>query len=385
MTEHNLREIFDFFETESEYQRHRFVKVGHINETFLVEAAQTNLPRWFIFQRINHFVFRDPERLMANFDKITRHLRSKLEKSPGSDPERETLNLVRTRSGRCCHVTPEGNYWRAYRFVGDCYIVNVAEKPEQAREAGRAFGRFQKYLADLPAASLYETIPYFHHTPRRFARFREVLEKDACRRAGEAREAIDFVLAREAMTSVVTDALEAGRLPLRITHNDTKINNVLFDNATGKGLCVIDLDTTMPGSALYDFGDMVRTTTSFAAEDERDLSKVMLEMGMFKALAEGYLEEAIEFLTPEEIRLLVFSGRLITFTIGLRFLTDHLEGDIYFRIHRPSQNLDRARAQFALVRSMEEQEKEMDKVVQSLVRKLKRPRASRPGPKKRSR
>ncbi len=229
----------------------------------------------------------NPELLMANFEKITHHLRDKLQKTPGSDPERETLNLVRSEAGRCCYVTPDGNYWRAYRFVGDCYIVNVAERPAQAREAGRAFGRFQKYLADLPAVSLHETIPYFHHTPRRLAKFKEVLKRDARKRAGRARDAIAFVLERESITSVVTDALESGRLPLRITHNDTKINNVLFDNTTGQGLCVIDLDTTMPGSALYDFGDMVRTTTSFAAEDERDLAKVKLEMGMFKALARG--------------------------------------------------------------------------------------------------
>ena len=385
MSEHNLREIFENFETESQYRRHRFVKVGHINETFLVEAARGDLPQWFIFQRINHFVFHDPERLMANFEKITRHLRGKLERTPGSDPERETLNLVRSKSGRCCHVTADGHYWRAYRFVGDCYFVNVAERPEQAQEAGRAFGRFQKYLADLPAASLYETIPYFHHTPRRFARFKEVLKENPKKRAAEARDAIAFALEREIMTAVVTDALETGRLPLRITHNDTKINNVLFDNVTGRGLCVIDLDTTMPGSTLYDFGDMVRTTTSFAAEDERDLAKVKLEMGMFRALARGYLEEAIDFLTPEEIGLLVFSGRLITFTIGLRFLTDFLEGDVYFRIHRAGQNLDRARAQFALIKSMEEQEKEMDKAVRDLVRKLKRPAAAPRSPKKPSR
>jgi hypothetical protein len=373
MAEHDLRKVFESFETDSHYLRHRFVKVGHINETYLVEAASGKLPRWFIFQRINHFVFRDPERLMANFEKITRHIRGKLEEDGGRDPDRETLNLVHAKSGRCFHVTEEGYYWRAYRFVGDCYILNVAEGPEQACEAGRAFGRFQKLLADLPAASLHETIPYFHHTPRRFARFQEVLAEDAHGRTGEARDAIAFALERETMTSVITNALESGRLPLRITHNDTKINNVLFDNTTGKGLCVIDLDTTMPGSALYDFGDMVRTTTSFAAEDERDLAKVRLEIGMFRALARGYLGEAIDFLTPEEIDLLVFSGRLITFTIGLRFLTDFLEGDVYFRVHRDGQNLDRARAQFALVRSMEEQAKEMERVVRRLVRTLRQP------------
>jgi Ser/Thr protein kinase RdoA (MazF antagonist) len=303
---------------------------------------------------------------MDNFERITRHLRARLERMPGRNPDRETLNLLYARSGKCCYVSPEGEYWRAYRFVGDAHIINVATRPEEAFEAGLAFGRFQKLLSDLSPSSLNETIPFFHHTPRRFARFEEVLAVDARSRAREARDAVAFALEHEPIVAVITDALASGRIPLRITHNDTKINNVLFDNRTGKAVCVIDLDTTMPGSSLYDFGDMVRTTTSFAAEDERDLSKIHLEPEMFRALAEGYLLEAGDFLTPAELELLVFSGRLITFTIGLRFLTDFLEGDVYFRVHRPGQNLDRARAQFALVRSMEEQEKALEECLQSL-------------------
>ncbi len=375
MTQHDLRAIFSQFKIDGKYASHRFVKVGHINETYLVEASGLRGPEHYIFQRINHYVFRNPERLMANFEKITRHLRSKLEKIPGRNPDRETLNLVDCLSGKCFYLSPEGNFWRAYRFVGDVYILNIAENPEQAYEAGRAFGSFQTLLADLPASSLSETIPYFHHTPRRFQKFKEALKKDAHGRAVDAKDAIAFALEREGIISRVTDALENGGLPLRITHNDTKINNVLFDNKTNKAVCVIDLDTTMPGSVLYDFGDMVRTTTSFAAEDERDLGKVKLEMDMFRALAEGYIEEASDFLTPEEFDLLVFSGRLITFTIGLRFLTDYLEGDVYFRTHRLGQNLDRARAQFALVKSIEDQEQEMEACVQSLRKKAKRPTA----------
>ncbi len=376
MNQHDLKEVFANFEIEGEYVRHHFVKVGHINETYLLESSRGGTPERFIFQRINHFVFRNPELLMANFERITRHLRSRLEKIPGRDPDRETLNLANSRAGRSFYRSPEGNYWRAYRFVGDTHIINIARQPEQAFEAGRAFGCFQKLLADLSAASLHETIPFFHHTPRRFARFREVLEKDPHVRAEDARDAVEFALDRKAMTGIVTDALESGALPLRITHNDTKINNILFDDGTGKAICIIDLDTTMPGSALYDFGDMVRTTTSFAAEDEPDLSKVKIEMEMFRALANGYIEEAAGFLTEKELDLLVFSGRLITFTIGLRFLTDHLEGDVYFRIHRPGQNLDRARAQFALVRSMEEHAEKMEKVISELLLK-KRPASGR--------
>jgi hypothetical protein len=366
LTEHDLKQVFSQFAVQGDFSGARFLKVGHINDTYLISAVRDGIPEQFIFQRINHFVFRDPEGLMANFEKITRHIRARLERIPGRDPDRETLNLLYTRSGRCCFVSPEGEYWRAYRFVGDVHIVNVASKPGQAFEAGLAFGRFQKLLSDLDASSLHETIPFFHHTPRRFSRLKEVLASAAQARAREAQDAIAFALEREPMTAVITDALAGGRLPLRITHNDTKINNVLFDNRTGKAICVIDLDTTMPGSSLYDFGDMVRTTTSFAAEDERDLTRVKLEMEMFRALAEGYLLEAGDFLIPQELDLLVFSGKLITFTIGLRFLTDFLEGDVYFRVHRPGQNLDRARAQFALVRSMEDQERAMDECIGSL-------------------
>jgi hypothetical protein len=365
----DLKDVFSNFAIEGAYISHKFVKVGHINDTFLVEARNRNAREHFIFQRINHYVFRDPERLMSNFEKITRHIRAKLEKIPGRNPDRETLNLARSKSGKSFYLSPEGQYWRAYRYVGDCHILQIAEQPDQAYEAGRAFGCFQKLLTDLPPSSLHETIPFFHHTPRRFAKFKEVLEKDAQARADEAGDAISFVLRREPMISLITNALEDGSLPLRITHNDTKINNVLFDDLTEKAICVIDLDTTMPGSSLYDFGDMVRTTTSFSAEDERDLTKVKMEMDMFRALATGYLEEAGNFLTEKELELLVFSGRLITFTIGLRFLTDYLEGDVYFRIHRPGQNLDRAKVQFALVKSMEDQDKEMGKCIRSLSKK----------------
>jgi len=282
LTEHDLSHIFSQFEIPGDFVSAQFLKVGHINDTYLVEAVNKSRRGQFIFQRINHFVFQDPERLMSNFEKITRHIRSKLEALEGRNPDRETLNLLTSRSGRCFYRSPEGDYWRAYHFVGKAHIINVAKRPEEAYEAGRAFGCFQKLLSDLDAASLYETIPFFHHTPRRFGRFREVLAADRLGRAAAAREAISFALEREPMTAVITDALAAGKLPLRITHNDTKINNVLFDDITGKAICVIDLDTTMPGSSLYDFGDMIRTTTSFAAEDERDLAKVRLEKEMFR-------------------------------------------------------------------------------------------------------
>ncbi len=368
MRERDLRTIFSKFEIEAEYISGQHLKVGHINETYLIAAQGRQGKEHFIFQKINQYVFREPEKLMVNFETITRHIRAKLEKMPGRDPDRETLNLVGARSGRCFHRTHEGDYWRAYRFVGDCHIVDVAARPEQAYEAGRAFGCFQKLLADLPASTLHETISYFHHTPRRLARFKEALAKDPQGRAAGAGEAISFALERAGMATVVTKALDKGLIPRRITHNDTKINNILFDDRTEKAICVIDLDTTMPGSSLYDFGDMVRTTTSLSAEDEQDISKVRLEMDMFRALAEGYLGETSDFLTDREVDLLAFSGRLVTYTIGLRFLVDYLEGDVYFRTNRSEQNLDRARTQFALIKSMEEKEGEMEACIRSLRR-----------------
>jgi len=294
-------------------------------------------------------------------------MRRRLARMPGHDPDRETLSLIPSRTGESYYRSRRGDYWRAYRFVAGCHTVDMARNPGQAFQAGKAFGLFQRLLTDFPAADLHETIPFFHHTPRRLQKFMEVMEKDSHGRKSESASAVSFVLERAATAGVITRGLEDGTLPLRITHNDTKINNVLFDDSTGEAVCVIDLDTTMPGSALYDFGDMIRTTTCRVPEDETDLAKVSLDLGMFESLTRGYLEEAREFLSGKETSLLVFAGRLITFTIGLRFLTDYLEGDVYFKIHRPGHNLDRALAQFALVKSLEEHEAEMNEVLRSLI------------------
>jgi aminoglycoside phosphotransferase (APT) family kinase protein len=240
------------------------------------------------------------------------------------------------------------------------------QSPRQAYEAGRAFGEFQLHLVDLPGERLLETIPDFHNTRKRFAALQEAVEKDHYNRAREARPEIEFALSREPMVDVILNAMAKGAIPERITHNDTKFNNVMLDTKTGQAMCVVDLDTVMPGCALYDFGDMVRTTTSPTLEDERDLSKVKMQMPMFKKLAEGYLSTAGLFLPKAERSLIAFSGKLITFEIGLRFLTDFLSGDTYFRIHRPGHNLDRCRTQFSLVKSIERQEEAMQKFVDKL-------------------
>lgn len=333
---------------------------GHINDTFRVTTAEPGgEPRLTLVQRINHHVFRDPAAVMRNIERVTAHLGAKTAGEP--DAARRVLRLIATRAGGAAHVDAEGNTWRAYTFVTGARSFNQVESAAQAFAAAAAFGRFQEQLADLPAPPLEETIPGFHSTPGRFRQLLAALEGDAKNRAAECRAEIEFALGREALAG----ALEQAGLPARVTHNDTKLNNVLFDEATGEALCVIDLDTVMPGLAAYDFGDLVRTSTSPAAEDERDLSRVTFELPLFEALARGYLSTAT-FLTQEERALLPVGGMVITFETGLRFLADHLNGDTYFKIHREGHNLDRARTQFRLVAEMERVRGEMDRCLPAL-------------------
>jgi len=336
---------------------------GHINDTFRITTAPGPAPERSIVQRINHHVFRDPVALMRNVERVTAHLAAKLAAGPAPDPDRDrrVLRLIPTRSGQAFHVDAEGNVWRAYGFVSGTRSFNQVESPEQAFRAAQAFGRFQALLSDLPEPPLAETIPGFHHTPTRFQQFQQALAADSAHRAAACPAEIRFALDRESFASVL---VRAG-LPTRVTHNDTKLNNVLFDETSGEALCVIDLDTVMPGLAAYDFGDLVRTSTSPAAEDERDLSRVTFELPLFEALARGYLSTAT-FLTPAERQLLPTGGILITFETGLRFLADHLNGDTYFKIHRENHNLDRARTQFKLVAEMESQLPAMEQLIASL-------------------
>ena len=334
---------------------------GHINDTYRSRFQEGTQQRFYIHQRINHKVFTEPERLMENIRRVTEHLRAKLS-AGGGDPSRETLTLVPAVDRRC-FVQDGEDFWRTYLFIDGATTYDLVEKPEHIYHAGYAFGRFQKLLADMPDPPLHETIPNFHHTPARFAQFEAALAADVAGRADGCRKEIEFALARKEMTGTVVDALADGRLPSRITHNDTKFNNVMIDDATGRGICVIDLDTVMPGSVLYDFGDSVRVGTATAVEDERDLSKVSVSLELFEHLARGYLDAARDFLTPTEVELLAFSGRLITFEIGLRFLTDHLAGDTYFKTHRENHNLDRSRTQFKMVAQMEGQADELEQIV----------------------
>ena len=276
------------------------------------------------------------------------------------------LTLVPTHAGEPYHRDVDGSYWRLYPFIESTRVHEVVETAEQAREAGRAFGAFQRLLADLPGPRLHETIPDFHNTPLRFEALERAVQADACNRAAAAKAEIEFAARHRVLAGLLLDAHRRREIPERVVHNDAKISNVLFDQTTGEALCVTDLDTVMPGVALYDFGDMVRSMTCAAAEDETDLSKVEVRMPLFEALARGYLETAGAFLTPAERRQLVFAGKLITLEQGVRFLADFLNGDTYYKTQRPDHNLDRCRSQFKLLESIEQHEALMNRFVESV-------------------
>lgn len=335
---------------------------GHINDTQLVTYDQAGLTVRYILQRINHAIFPRPDLLMENICRVTEHLR----RQAPAHPSQTTLTVIPARDGRPWVRDADGNWFRMYLFIEKACSYDILETPRQAFEAARAFGAFQCHLADLPGPRLHETIANFHHTPSRFQALRQAIAADACGRLAAAQPEVDFILARERDYSLLVDLQAEGRLHERITHNDTKLNNVLLDDADGTGRAVIDLDTVMPGLPHYDFGDMVRTGTSPAAEDERDLSKVTMRFEMFEALLRGYLQGAGAMLSREEIELLPFSGKLITLEIGIRFLTDFLSGDTYFKVHREGHNLDRCRTQIRLAASIEDQMDDMMSLVRSL-------------------
>ncbi len=360
--EHLRRQIIPQFELEGDLLDVTPWGTGHINDTY-ASRFQTHVAHLrYIHQRINTYVFHEPDQLMENIARVTSYSREQIARA-GGDPLRETLTLVPTRDGCTFYRSPEDEYWRTYLFIEGARTYDQVTDLRQLYNAANAFGRFQKLLAGLPGGRLHETIPDFHHTPKRFATFLQALERDAKNRAGTVKAEIDFVLAREADTSVVVNLLAQGRLPERVTHNDTKLNNVLIDDQTGEGICVIDLDTVMPGSALYDFGDAVRVGASTAAEDECDLARVDVDLAAFDALAHGYLDAARDFLTPIELDHLAFAAKLIALEQAIRFLTDHLNGDIYYKIHRLNHNLDRCRTQIKLVMELENKMPQLNKIV----------------------
>ena len=358
---HHLQEILSHFAITQVPTPHGN---GHINTTYLVDTT----PK-YILQKINTDIFTRPDQVMANIVAVTEYLREKI-KAAGGDPERETLTVIPTVDGKSYYTTPSGEAYRLYNYVKDSRTYDMAESPEMFAASAHGFGRFQRMLDGFPAEQLYETIPHFHDTGDRLRLFREALERDAAGRAKDVRPEIDFVLAHADCMTRVTDALADGSLPLRVTHNDTKLNNVMLDNETGEAVCVVDLDTVMPGSLLYDYGDSLRFGASTGAEDETDLSKISFDLTYFEAYTRAFLEELGDTVTDKELELMPFSALLLTLECGMRFLTDHLNGDTYFRIHRPNHNLDRCRTQFKLITDIEKKLPEMKAIVACAAKDL---------------
>ena len=327
---------------------------GHINDTLRVTVHTQRGDKRFVLQHVNQYVFKKPVEVIENIEKVTAYLSSVI-RAEGGDPVRGTLTLIAAKDGRHYVFDKDGELWRMYLLVDGTKSVDVPETPDLFRLCGSAFGRFQQQLGGFDASMLHETIVDFHNTPARYQQLEDAIAHDEAGRLSSVADEVAFCRRYEQEVHVLTDALEAGEIPLRVTHNDTKINNVLLDEKTGEGVCVVDLDTVMPGLAAYDFGDAIRAGAGTAAEDEPDASKMMLNVDMFRAFAKGFLAECGAALCAKEKELLPMGAKLMTLECGMRFLADHLNGDKYFKVHRENQNLDRARTQFALVRSMEAQ------------------------------
>ncbi len=336
---------------------------GHINDTYLCDSD----PK-YILQRINKEVFKNPPQVMENIAAVTEHLVKKITEAGGA-ANKETLQIVRTVDGESYYKSTDDEYFRMYVFVDDTITKETAENPEDLYQAAKAFGRFQNMLSDFPADTLYETIPDFHNTKKRIDTFKEIVAADKFDRAKNVQDEINYALLLVDEMGIVVDLLESGEIPLRVTHNDTKLNNVLFDAKTDTAQCVIDLDTVMPGSLLYDFGDALRFGASSGTEDEKDLDKIYLDLDKFSAFTEGFLEELSSSITPKEVELLAFSVKLITYECGIRFLGDYLNGDVYFKIHYDEHNLDRARTQLKLVKDMTDKMDEMNRIVYKFYNK----------------
>ncbi len=328
---------------------------GHINQTFL---AKTSGKERYILQGINKNVFPHPEELMENIVKVTLYLKDMIGKN-GGNPERETLTPVPALDGKSYFKDEEGNYWRVYVFIEDAVTLNAADQLSDFYESGIAFGRFQSMLRDFPAETLHWVIPDFHNTAKRFRIFEKTVEQDICGRVEEVKKEIDFICQRREEMSLLDDMLKRGELPLRVTHNDTKLNNVMLDGQSHKALCVIDLDTVMPGLSVHDFGDAIRFGANTAAEDEQDLDKVSLSLKLYEAYKKGFLEGCQGSLTENEIRMLPMGAKMMTLECGMRFLTDYLSGDTYFKVTREKHNVDRCRCQLDLVADIERKWKEI--------------------------
>lgn len=359
-----ISSIGDMFAIEGEFIMAEEIHTGLINATYRVTYEKSDGVRErYILQRINPNVFKDPKAVMKNVERVTRHINWKVLRVQ-KDASGQTLNLYPARGGKFYAMGPNGGYWRCYNNLESTHTYDVVENTTQAYQAGYAFGSFQDLVSDMPLENISETIPDFHNTRKRYERLMEVVKLNPRGRLTSCMPEINFIKEREGDVGRLLNMQAEGILPTRITHNDTKINNVMLDAESDRAVCVIDLDTVMPGLTLYDFGDLVRTATSPTKEDETDLGKVHMQMPMFEALVNGYLDAAIGFLTPKEIEELPFAGKLISLEIGIRFLTDYLEGDVYFKTGHEKHNLDRCRTQLKLVSSIEAQMESMRKYVE---------------------
>ena len=349
----NFKEILTSFNIKGDLIKIAPYGNGHINDTFCSNFSQAGKDIRYIHQRINKNVFKDPEGLMHNIAAVTKHQRKALALEGVKDISRRALTLVPTIGGEPFLIDDEGEYWRTYLFIENAQTYDIVETTTQAYNAAKGFAQFQKALREFDANKLVETIPDFHNTPKRFKTLKQAVAEDKCNRKSEVLEEIDFALSMEELCNIFEHSLINKEIVKRTTHNDTKLNNVMIDDHSDEAICVIDLDTVMPGVVHYDFGDLIRTSTSPVAEDESDTTKICMRWDMFEAIAKGYIETAGAFLNPREIELLPLGGKIATFEVGIRFLTDYLQGDVYFKTSREKHNLIRCRSQFALVKSID--------------------------------
>lgn len=338
------------------------IKRGHINDTYICTVRKGAADKSYVLQRVNHYVFKNVPALMENVAKVTKHLATKIDFAAGE----RTLQLVLSREGQNYVTDEQGNFWRAYEYVQDAETFDVCKSPELAFAAGAACGRFQNLLSDLSPLDFYETIPFFHHTPHRFQSLQDAVTGAATTRLQAADKDLKFALARINKAGLIVDGMKKGQIPIRVTHNDLKLNNILFKTEPYRGVCVLDLDTCMAGSALYDFGDLVRNVSVAAAEDEKDLGKISLNLEYFEKITQGFLGEVGPVLSKGELELLALAPQIIALELGVRFLTDYFSGDVYFKTKYAEHNIDRARSQFKTVSNLEAAETEMKSIVAKL-------------------
>lgn len=359
-----LQEVLENYDFLSRAENIKNYGNGHINDTLLLELK--NPVERVMLQKINNKIFPDTDHLMENITRVTGWIADKIA-AQGENPARRVLHIIKTKEGTSYYRTKDGNAYRAYIFIEDGICLEQPRKPEDFYESGMAFGGFQGYLADFPAEQLHETIPDFHNTVKRFDTFQKAVEEDVCKRAASVREEITYAFSKEKMIVDCDSQKKMQNIPLRVTHNDTKLNNAMLDAATEKALCVLDLDTVMPGYAMDDFGDSIRFGTNTAVEDEKDLSKVSCNLELFKVYAEGFLKGTGGRLTEEEISLFPLGAKMMTYECGIRFLTDYLQGDVYFKTAYPEHNLVRARNQFALLKDMDRKTEQMEAIIKECM------------------